>query len=164
MRNIPVILLVAAAFGLGLGAARLHPQTADAASVNPTLGYTIHIDAERHFVAHPTEVAHHWCKTVSGGLLQCLIYDSDAPNARLVESEVIVKPDLYKSFSPQEQALWHYHKVEIPKVNATMPDVSAAVAKATVASLTETYGKVYQLWDPMTSKNPIGQPTVAVLH
>ena len=44
--------------------------------------------------------------------------------------------------------------------NASMPDVSAADAKKMVASLQETYGKVYILWNPAVSKYPIGQPTV----
>ena len=164
MRSFPVVLLVIFAFGMGLFAARQQPQAALATSINPSSGYTIHIDAQRHFVAHPTEIAHHWCKAVSGGMLECLIFNSDTADARLVMVETIVKPATYKAFPAQEQALWHYHATEIPKISATMPDVSPAVAKTTVASLMQTYGKLYQLWDPMTSKDPIGQPSVAILH
>jgi hypothetical protein len=164
MKRFPVLFLVVMAFALGMYVARTHPAAAVAASINPTQGYTIHIDAEKHFgAANSTEVAHHWCKPVSGGMLECMIFDGDAADARLVEVETIVKPGVYKTFSPKEQALWHYHKVEIPKVNAKMPDATAEETKATVASLTETYGKVFMLWDPAANKNPIGQPTIVVL-
>lgn len=165
MKGLPVLLLVALAFSLGVFASRTHPNAAVAASINPTSGYTIHIDAEKHFGAgNPSEVAHHWCKAVSGGMLECMIFDNDASDARLVEVETIVGPDVYKTFAPKEQAMWHYHKTEIPKVNAKMPDVSADEAKATVAKLNDTYGKLWLLWDPKTNKEPIGAPTVVVLH
>jgi Protein of unknown function (DUF1264) len=156
---------LALAFGCGLFLGRLHAALpAAAASTNPTTGWTLHIDAQKHFGdANPTEVAHHWCKTVAGGLIECQIYDSDAPDARLVEVETIVSPAVYKSFSPSEQALWHYHKVEIPKVNATLPDMTPDEAAKTIAAITETYGKVWMLWDPLANANPVGTPTVVVL-
>jgi hypothetical protein len=159
---IPAVLF---AFALGVVAGQFHPLApAVAASVNPTQGWNLHIDAEKHFGdANPTEVAHHWCKAVSGGLIECQIYDSDASDARLVEVETIVSPTVYKSFSPQEQALWHYHKVEIPKVNAKLPDMTPAEAAKVIASISDTYGKVWMLWDPAVSTNPTGMPTVIVL-
>jgi Protein of unknown function (DUF1264) len=157
---------LALAFALGLATGRLHSPmpAAQAASINPSTGWTIHIDAEKHFGdAHPTEIAHHWCKQVSGGLTECQIYDSDAPDARLVEVETIVSPAVYNSFSPAEQAYWHWHKVEIPKVNAKLPDMTPDQAAKLVASMTDTYGKVWMLWDPMSGANPVGAPTVIVL-
>lgn len=138
---------------------------APAAMAGPTQGWTIHIDAEKHFGdAHPTEIAHHWCKPVAGGLIECQIYDSDNADARLVAMETIVTPAAYRSFPANEQALWHYHKDEIPKVNAKLPDMSAAQAKQFVAQITDTYGKIWLLFDPMATNNmPTGQPTVVVL-
>lgn len=136
-----------------------------AAASGPTQGWTLHIDAQKHFGdANPTEIAHHWCKPVAGGMTECQIYDSDAPDAHLVEIETIVGPATYKSFSAQEQALWHYHKTEIPKVNATMPGTPPDQVKKIVASMLDTYGKVWMLYDPATTNNmPTGQPTVIVL-
>ncbi|HZY97148.1 MAG TPA: DUF1264 domain-containing protein [Candidatus Cybelea sp.] len=157
---------LAIVFVLGVVAGRWYSPVAAAraASVSPANGWTLHIDAEKHFGdANPTEIAHHWCKQVSGGLFECQIYDGDAPDARLVEVETIVGPAVYKSFSPQEQAMWHYHKVEIPKVHATLPDMTPEQAAKTVASISDTYGKVWMLWDPMASANPVGSPTVIVL-
>jgi hypothetical protein len=135
-----------------------------AAGTTPTTGWTIHIDAEKHLGdAHPTEIAHHWCKQVAAGLTECQIYESDAPDARLVAVETIVAPTVYKSFLPAEQGLWHYHKVEIPKVNATMPEMTPEQAAKMLAAMGDTYGKAWVLWDPLANANPTGMPTITVL-
>lgn len=153
-------------FLAGFLAARSVPAAGAATGANPTQGWTLHIDAQKHFGdAHPTEIAHHWCKAVQNGLTECQLYSSDAPNATLIGVETIVSPTTYKSFPASEQALWHYHRDEIPKVNATMPDLSPDQAKKVTASIVDTYGKIWLLYDPMATNNqPIGQPTVTVLR
>jgi hypothetical protein len=157
------LVIVAAIIVAGL-IARMN--TADAAAMNgpATNGYTLHIDADKHFGdAHPDEIAHHWCKNVSANLIECQLYDSDTPNARLVGVETIVPATVWQTFSPQEQAMWHYHKVELQKIHATLPDTPTDQQAAVIASIAPTYGKVYILWDPMSSNNPTGQPSVTVL-
>lgn len=134
-----------------------------AAGERPSDGFTLHIDAIKHFPGNPDLIAHHFCKLVAGGFYECQLYDSDAPDARLVGVEVVVPADMYAKFSADEKALWHYHKTEIPKVQATLPDLSPEEAAKVVASLQETYGKIYLLWDPAKSNQPIGSPTVYVL-
>jgi len=163
MRRFLILAAVAVAWStLILGVATQRPG-ADAAKTSPANGWTIHIDAKRHFGAHPAEVAHHWCKNVAGGMIECQIYDGDSANAQLVAVETIVQPGTYKGFSSNEQAKWHYHKTEIPKVDAKTPDMTPAEAAKLVAQLTPTYGKIYVLWDPMTSAQPIGDPTLTIL-
>jgi hypothetical protein len=157
MRYVPIASFVLLA-ALGLAVFGLH--SAKATTVSPATNWTIHIDALKHFPGHPDEVAHHWCRSIGNGMLECQIYPSDDPNAPLVAIETIVPAAVWKTFPPSEQVLWHYHRTEIPKVSATMPDVSAAEAKQVVESLMETYGKVYILWNPVDSKYPVGQPTV----
>jgi len=157
MRSIPITLFVLLA-AVGLTFFGLH--SAKATTVSPATNWTIHIDALKHFPGHPNEVAHHWCRSIGNGMLECQLYASDDANAPLVAIETIVPTAVWKTFPPSEQALWHYHRIEIPKVSATMPDVSAAEAKKVVASLMETYGKVYILWNPAVSKYPVGQPAV----
>ncbi|GAC1393708.1 MAG: hypothetical protein NVSMB31_13310 [Vulcanimicrobiaceae bacterium] len=143
-----------------------HTQPVAAAHGTPSAGWTIHIDAQKHFPNHPTEWAHHWCRPAAGvpGMLECQIYGSDDSNAALVATEVIVPTAAWKKMDASEQASWHYHKTEIPKVNAKMPDVSAAAAKKMVMQITDTYGKIYVLWDPMDCKGPAGAPTINALE
>ncbi|MDQ6932621.1 MAG: OBAP family protein [Candidatus Eremiobacteraeota bacterium] len=139
-------------------------KAAAADGAKPTDGWTVHIDAEKHFGDNPTEVAHHYCRNVAGGWLECQIYDSDRADAHLVGIETIVPPAIYKKLPANEQALWHWHKTEIPKVNATMPGMSPDEQKKMVAKISDTYGKVYIIFDPVsTNALPLGNPTVTIL-
>ena len=167
MKKLALFIAVLFAFSLGVVASRLALKPAAASTpAMPSAGWTLHIDALKHFGSgHPAQVAHHWCKAVAGGLLECQIYDSDAANARLIEIETIVPAAVYKAFSKSEQALWHYHRTEIPKVSATLPGMPVAQQKKVVASLLETYGKLWMLWNPLDTKGgwPTGKPSVIVL-
>jgi hypothetical protein len=96
---------------------------------------SLHIDAKMHFPGRPEMIAHHWCKAVAGGLVECQLYDSDNADARLVGVEVVVPSATFKSLVAAEKAMWHYHKTEIPKVSATLPDLSPAEAAKVAKSL-----------------------------
>lgn len=148
--------------GLGIGVTA-NREPASAMSISPADGWTIHVDAKKHFGdANPDEIAHHWCKKVDG-FLECQIYDADGANAHLVAVETIVDPATYRSFDRNERAQWHYHKDEIPKVDIQTPDLSSADSQKLIADLNETYGKVRVLWDPAAHALPVGKPSVSVL-
>jgi len=164
MRYAIVISMVGAA-ALGFAGGLLaHQPPVSAESTTPTAGFTLHIDADQHFgdVA-PGKIAHHWCKAVSADLTECQLYDGDGPNARLVGVETIVPAAVWKSLPASEQALWHYHATEIQKVHATLPDTPADQQAKIIESLKPTYGKVWILWNPEQSANPVGQPSIVVL-
>jgi hypothetical protein len=154
----------------GLALAGLAPAlTADAQDATPTAahpsaGFDLHIDAQAHFPGDPEAIAHHFCKAVAGGMFECLLFASEEPDAPLVGVEVVVDAPTWQGFDAAEQALWHYHKEEIPLVHATLPELSADEAADVVAMLEETYGKVYLLWDPTAGDLPTGQPFVQDIH
>ena len=129
----------------------------------PTDGWTLHVDAKKHFPGMPGMIAHHYCKPVSGGLLECQLYDSDKPDARLIGVEVVVDKETWKKVPKKEKALWHYHKTELLKVDPTLPDLSPEEGAKTLKGMEETYGKVYILWDP-AKNDPVGRPVVSILH
>ena len=158
---IGVLVGLLAGYAAGRQPAAIAGETMPADS-SPATGFTLHIDAKRHFPGNPNFIAHHWCRP-AGGITECQLYDSDNPNARLVGVEVVVPTATWKTYSQSERALWHYHRVEIPKVSATLPGMSPEQAKKVVASLLETYGKIYLLWDPSKLNQPMGQPWVYVL-
>lgn len=129
----------------------------------PSSGFMLHIDAEKHFPGDEKKIAHHYCKQVRGGMFECQLYDSDSKDARLVGVETVVDTKTWQGFDSVENKNWHYHKVEIPKVNAKLPDLSSVEAAKVVKTLEETYGKIYLLWDPAKSDLPIGSPSITVL-
>lgn len=163
-------LVVGGALGYLVRSPSLKPSEPTSASATPASqatkpseGYALHIDAEQHFPGNEKTIAHHYCKQVRGDIFECQLYDADTPNARLVGVEVVVPTAQWQSFSPTEQAVWHYHKEEIPKVNAKLPDLSEAEAAEVAKSLEETYGKIYLLWNPTVNTEPLGNPSVTVL-
>lgn len=142
---------------------QLGASPAPAQANKPAEGFTLHIDAERHFPGDDKKIAHHYCKQVAGGWFECQLYDSDDKDARLVGTEMVVPTDVYNSFDGAEKAMWHYHKEEIPKVNAKLPDLSEEEGAKVAKSLEETYGKIYLFWDPSQGDKPVGSPRVYIL-
>jgi len=145
------------------GTLALPTRNVPAADPKPSEGWTLHIDAKLHVPGKPDMVSHHYCKQVSGGFTQCQLYDSDKPDAKLIGVEVVVSPEKYKAFGKAEQAVWHYHKTEIPRVSATLPDLPAEEAAKVAKSLEESYGKVIILWDAAKGEFPTGRPIISRL-
>jgi hypothetical protein len=77
---------------------------------------------------------------------------------------VIIGADAHAALPDDEKAVWHYHKEEIPKVSVTLPDLSAEEGAKVLKDVEETYGKIYLLWDPGNSDEPVGNPSVAIVH
>lgn len=163
MKRKLVTLSVALSFLILLAGQIFAEENVTTQVTKPAEGWQLHIDAKKHIPKSPAMIAHHYCKPVSGGLTECQLYDSDKPDARLIGVEVIVSKETWKKFSKKEKALWHYHKIEIPKVEAILPDVSAEESAKIIKGMEETYGKVYILWDPV-NKEPLGKPQVSILH
>src|SRR5512135_652742 len=137
-RNLITSFLLLACSALLVGPVFAEEKAA-AQAAKPTEGWTLHIDAKRHFPNLPDMIAHHYCKPVSAGLTECQLYDSDKTDARLVGIEVIVNKETWEKFPKNEKAFWHYHKIEIPKVEAVLPDVSPEESAKILKSIEETY-------------------------
>jgi hypothetical protein len=163
MKKLFVICLALLCIGLFISPVSAE-EHANSGTGKPTDGWTLHVDAKKHVPHMPDMVVHHYCKPVSGGLTECQLYDSDKPDARLIGVEVIVDAATYKKFSKKEKKQWHYHKMEIPKVDAKLPDLSEEEAAKVLKGMEDTYGKVYILWGQGKTDLPIGKPTVSILH
>ncbi len=163
MKKLVTLFAVLSAFVLFAGSAFSEEKEAPAA-MKPSEGWVLHIDAKQHIPKMPDMVVHHYCKQVAGQLTECQLYDSDKPDARLIGVEMVVDAATYKKFSKKEKALWHYHKVEIPKVDAELPGLSPEEAAKILKGMEETYGKVYILWNPAKSELPMGKPGLSILH
>lgn len=158
-RFLPFALSIAGAALIVVGSMRAE-SSASQALPRPSEDWAFHLDALAHFPGDTQMVAHHWCKPVSGGLIECQIYDSDAADARLVGIEVISDAASFAAFDKEEQALWHSHGQEAPAVTDSLPDLLPEVIDGVEAGLQETYGKTYLFWDPSAGDLPVGQPGV----
>jgi hypothetical protein len=68
----------------------------------------------------------------------------------------------YNTLPEEEKKYWHYHLTELPRVNATTPDMTAEQAAKVKPILDETYGKVVYFWQ-YGDKLPIGEPKAIII-
>lgn len=58
-------------------------------------------------------VAHHFCSHVSGDMRQCIIYDSNKADAKLIGIEYIISRKLFETLPMEERKYWHSHEFEV---------------------------------------------------
>ena len=127
---------------------------------SPAEGYNIHVQAP-HVMEDGTVGGpfHHYCKGISEKILQCLLFDSTDPNAKLVAIEYFVAKDLSRHEIPLIMWHRHYHdhKVEIDtgRVQVIEP---ADKAKEIAEAASKTDGIIFHLWQK-DDKIPTGRVT-----
>jgi hypothetical protein len=124
----------------------------------PAQGYTIHVMAPHKFEDGTVHGPyHHYCKPVSPELIQCLLFESTDPNARLTDIEYFVAKSVTRAHVPLEtwNKYYHDHEVEIGTGRVQVLDMPEAQAKEIAALAAKTDGIIFHLW-PEGAKAPDG--------
>ena len=101
----------------------------------------------------------HYCSHLNPDVFQCIIYDSNAENARLIGVEYIISEAIFLQLPPAEKKLWHSHRYEVMSGLLLAPDLTAAAEAALMRELVSTYGKTWHLWQvDRGDKLPLGLP------
>ncbi|KAJ8598004.1 DUF1264-domain-containing protein [Rhizopogon salebrosus TDB-379] len=116
--------------------------------------------------------AHHFCSHRSKDFHQCVIYDSDAADARLIGIEYIVSERVFKSLPEEEKKYWHSHKYEVEsgilymETKGMVPNVVNDTAeKPAMLELHQTYGKTIHTWAYDESPElPLGPPQLMMSY
>ncbi|XAR66616.1 hypothetical protein NMG60_11012904 [Bertholletia excelsa] len=104
---------------------------------------------------------HHFVHRLNQDFLQCAVYDSDAPDARLIGVEYIVSERTFETLPPEEQKLWHSHAHEIQSGLWVNPRVPEMVLKSELNDLAKTYGKFWCTWQvDRGDRLPLGAPAL----
>jgi hypothetical protein len=104
-------------------------------------------------------IAEHYCAHLSNEVLECVIYDSDKPGARLIGIEYIVSAKIFESLPAEEKKLWHSHNYEVKTGVLTAPGMADAAEKDLMKVLIGTYGKTWHTWQvDRGDKLPLGIP------
>ncbi len=125
------------------------PSAVSAEPKSPADGYDIHVQAP-HLMSDGTVGGpfHHYCKGISAEVLQCLLFESTDPKAKLVAIEYFIAKNLARKEVPL--ITWHRnfhdHKVEIAtgRVQVLHPTGEAGKQVAEVAAGTD--GVIFHLW------------------
>jgi hypothetical protein len=115
-----------------------------------------------HFYAddmgRPVE-ASHFCMHLSDDFHQCVIFDTNRPDAKLIGIEYIVSERVFRSLPEDEKRFWHSHNYEVKSGLLVAPEMPAGEEHAFMRGLVTTYGKTWHTWqidrDPAF---PVGIP------
>ena len=104
-------------------------------------------------------IAHHYCSHRGEEFLQCVIYDSDKPDARLIGIEYIISAKLFQTLPEEEKKLWHSHVYEVKSGSLIAPRLPDLAENELMKKLIGTYGKTWHTWQvDRGDQLPLGIP------
>ena len=110
-------------------------------------------------VVHWQVPAHHYCAHLNDDVHQCVIYDSDEPDARLIGVEYIISRRIFEQLPAEEKLYWHSHAHEIRSGTLIAPGLPRAVEMDLMNDYLDTYGKTIHLWQiDQGDQLPLGPP------
>jgi hypothetical protein len=103
--------------------------------------------------------AHHYCTKLNEDLTQCVIYDGNGKDAKLMGVEYIVSEKLFKTLPEEEKKLWHSHEYEVKSGTLIAPGIPLAAEHELMEQIVSTYGKTLHTWHTDLDKElPLGTP------
>ncbi|WP_050483133.1 OBAP family protein [Pseudomonas sp. Ant30-3] len=103
--------------------------------------------------------AHHYCSILNEEVIQCVIYDGNRKDAKLMGVEYIISKQLFARLPGAEKALWHSHVHEVKSGQLIAPGIPEVAEHALMEKLVNTYGKTWHTWHTDLNKElPLGVP------
>lgn len=102
--------------------------------------------------------ATHFCIHLRHDLHQCVIFDRNTVDARLIGIEYIISEDRFRGLPDDEKRLWHSHHYEVKSGILTAPGIPALAEHAYFEDLVTTYGKTFHTWQYDRDDFPYGIP------
>ena len=90
--------------------------------------------------------ANHFCTHLTEDFHQCVIYEANQKNARLIGIEYIVSERIFRTLPEEEKKLWHSHHYEVKSGMLVAPGVPDVGEHAFMTDLVTTYGKTWHTW------------------
>jgi len=105
--------------------------------------------------------AHHYCSNLNEELIQCVIYDGNKKDARLMGVEYIVSARLFATLPESEKSMWHTHVHEVKSGQLIAPGIPEMAEHELMEKLVGTYGKTFHTWHTdMQRELPVGVPQI----
>jgi hypothetical protein len=103
--------------------------------------------------------AHHYCTILNEDVIQCVIYDGNTKDAKLMGVEYIVSNKLFAGLPRAEKSLWHSHVHEVKSGQLIAPGIPEVAEHALMEKLIHTYGKTWHTWHTDSHDQlPLGMP------
>ena len=101
--------------------------------------------------------AHHYCNQANADLAQCLLFDGNTAEARMMGIEYIISEKLYNTLPTEEKAYWHPHNYEILSGQLRMPGLPASNTRRKCAAAALSLGKSTVEWRMESERPPNAQ-------
>jgi hypothetical protein len=102
--------------------------------------------------------ATHFCIHLRHDLHQCVIFDRNAPDARLIGIEYIISEERFRGLPEDEKRLWHSHHHEVKSGTLVAPGIPDIAEHTYFNDLVTTYGKTFHTWQYDRDDFPYGIP------
>ena len=102
--------------------------------------------------------ATHFCLHLSHDLHQCVIFDRNASDARLIGIEYITTEQRFRGLPEEEKKLWHSHHYEVKSGVLLAPGIPELAERSYFNDLVTTYGKTFHTWQYDRHDFPYGVP------
>ena len=102
--------------------------------------------------------AAHFCIHLRHDLHQSVIFDRNAPDARLIGIEYIITEERFRGLPDDEKRLWHSHHYEVKSGTLVAPRIPVLAEHAFFSDLVTTYGKTFHTWQYDRDDFPYGIP------
>jgi hypothetical protein len=103
--------------------------------------------------------AHHYCGHVNEDLIQCVIFDGNDANAKIMGIEYIVSAKLFAGLPREEKHLWHSHVHEVRSGTLIAPGIPEVAERELMTKIAGTYGKTWHTWHTDQQQQlPVGAP------
>jgi hypothetical protein len=89
--------------------------------------------------------AHHYCAILSEDVIQCVLYDGNAKDSKLIGVEYIVSERTFSRLPATEKALWHSHVHEVKSGQLIAPGIPQLAEHELMEKLIRTYGKTWHM-------------------
>jgi hypothetical protein len=103
--------------------------------------------------------AHHYCSNLNEDVIQCVIFDGNGNDAKLMGVEYIVSAKLFAGLPADEKHLWHSHVHEVHSGQLIAPGIPEVAEHELMEKLVSTYGKTWHTWHTDQKHTlPLGTP------
>jgi hypothetical protein len=103
--------------------------------------------------------AHHYCSVLNEDLTQCVIFDGNGKDAKIMGVEYIVSRKVFETLPAEEKKLWHSHVYEVKSGTLVAPGIPQAAEHEFMEKMIGTYGKTWHTWHTDQQRSlPTGYP------
>ncbi|MBC6609304.1 OBAP family protein [Hymenobacter sp. BT507] len=103
--------------------------------------------------------AHHFCTKLNEDVIQAVIFDGNAADAKIMGVEYIISRRLFEKLPTEEKKLWHSHRYEVKSGTLVAPGLPNVAEHELMEQVVSTYGKTIHTWHTDRDKElPLGGP------